>query len=91
MVGALLEHGGADLDVADCDVVFNLELPSDAAHYAHRAGRTGRAGKDGLVVSIITERERFILEKFEKPLSIDIEPSAVKFGALVPASAAHDE
>ena len=30
------------LDVADCDAVFHLELPTDAAHYAHRAGRTGR-------------------------------------------------
>ena len=35
------------LDVADCDVVFNLELPSSAAHYAHRAGRTGRMGAEG--------------------------------------------
>ena len=33
------------LDVADCDAVINLELPSDASHYAHRAGRTGRAGR----------------------------------------------
>ena len=74
------------LDVPDCDMVVNLELPSDAAHYAHRAGRTGRAGKDGLVVSIVTEREKFILEKFEKPLSIDIEPSTVKFGSLIPSS-----
>ncbi|MEW5310588.1 MAG: hypothetical protein WDW38_002374 [Sanguina aurantia] len=32
------------LDVADCDAVFHLELPSNAAHYAHRAGRTGRMG-----------------------------------------------
>ncbi|KXZ53661.1 hypothetical protein GPECTOR_6g578 [Gonium pectorale] len=30
------------LDVPACDAVFNLELPSSAAHYAHRAGRTGR-------------------------------------------------
>ena len=30
------------LDIPECDAVFNLELPSDAAHYAHRAGRTGR-------------------------------------------------
>jgi hypothetical protein len=29
------------LDVDGCDAVFNLELPSSAAHYAHRAGRTG--------------------------------------------------
>lgn len=33
------------LDIQDCDAVINLELPSDAAHYAHRAGRTGRAGR----------------------------------------------
>lgn len=33
------------LDLPDCDAVINLELPSDAAHYAHRAGRTGRAGR----------------------------------------------
>lgn len=33
------------LDVADCDAVFNLELPSSAAAYAHRAGRTARAGR----------------------------------------------
>lgn len=33
------------LDIPDCDAVFNLELPSDASHYAHRAGRTGRIGR----------------------------------------------
>lgn len=35
------------LDVPNCDVVFHLELPSNAAHYAHRAGRTGRMGAPG--------------------------------------------
>ena len=35
------------LDLPGCDAVINLELPSDAAHYAHRAGRTGRAGRCG--------------------------------------------
>ena len=33
------------LDVPECDVVVNLELPSSAVHYAHRAGRTGRMGR----------------------------------------------
>ena len=33
------------LDVPECDVVFNLELPSSPGHYAHRAGRTGRADR----------------------------------------------
>lgn len=33
------------LDIPDCDAVFHLELPTDAAHYAHRAGRTGRCAR----------------------------------------------
>ena len=69
------------LDVADCDVVVNLELPTDAAHYAHRAGRTGRAGKDGLVVSVVSERERFVLKKYER-LGIEIGAVETKFGEL---------
>ncbi len=43
------------LDIPECDAVFHLELPSDAAHYAHRAGRTGRAGRSGIVVSLTSE------------------------------------
>lgn len=35
------------LDLPAVDLVFNLELPSSAAHYAHRAGRTGRMGAQG--------------------------------------------
>ena len=33
------------MDIPECDAVVNLELPSDASHYAHRAGRTGRLGR----------------------------------------------
>ena len=39
--------------VQECDAVFNLELPTDAATYAHRAGRTGRFGRPGLMVSVV--------------------------------------
>ncbi|KAK9790326.1 hypothetical protein WJX73_007490 [Symbiochloris irregularis] len=45
------------LDIPECDAVFNLELPSDAAHYAHRAGRTGRLGRPGTVVSFAEPHE----------------------------------
>ena len=41
------------LDVPGCDAVINLELPSDAAHYAHRAGRTGRAGRCGRLTRLV--------------------------------------
>ncbi|KAL4529367.1 hypothetical protein Ndes2526A_g04159 [Nannochloris sp. 'desiccata'] len=59
------------LDVPDCDAVFNLELPTDAAHYAHRAGRTGRAGKEGIVVTVASGGETFVVEKLGKRLGVN--------------------
>ena len=59
------------LDVPDCDAVFNLELPTDAAHYAHRAGRTGRAGKEGLVVTVASAGETFVVEKLGRRLGVE--------------------
>lgn len=71
------------LDVEGCDAVFNLELPTDAAHYAHRAGRTGRAGKGGVVVSVITENERFVMEKLSKRLQVKMEEVHVSHGDMM--------
>ncbi len=51
------------LDIPECDAVFNLELPSDAAHYAHRAGRTGRMGRAGVVVSIVEPSQTHVVHK----------------------------
>jgi superfamily II DNA/RNA helicase len=54
------------------DAVFNLELPSSAAHYAHRAGRTGRMGAPGLVISLVAPGERFVVERLSKKLGVPI-------------------
>jgi superfamily II DNA/RNA helicase len=72
------------LDVPDCDAVVNLELPSDPAHYAHRAGRTGRAGRDGIVMSIVTDKERFVMKKFGTRLGVALEEVNLKFGEILP-------
>lgn len=77
------------LDIPECDAVINLELPSDPAHYAHRAGRTGRAGREGVVVSLVTEREKFVVEKFASKLGIDIVQVENKFGSVVPVRGDH--
>lgn len=52
--------------------MFNLELPSSAAHYAHRAGRTGRMGAPGLVVTLVAPGERFVVERLSKKLGVPI-------------------
>ncbi|KAK6947741.1 LOW QUALITY PROTEIN: DEAD/DEAH box helicase domain [Dillenia turbinata] len=43
------ELSARGLDVPECDLVVNLDLPTDSVHYAHRAPRTGRLGRKGYV------------------------------------------
>ncbi|KAK2989056.1 hypothetical protein RJ640_018845 [Escallonia rubra] len=66
------ELSARGLDVAECDLVVNLDLPTDSVHYAHRAGRTGRLGRKGSVVSICEEREVFVIKKLQKQLGVPI-------------------
>ena len=77
------EVGARGLDIPDCDLVVNLELPTDMTHYAHRAGRTGRIGRKGTVVSICGENEVFVLKKFQRQLGIHIEQCELIKGGLV--------
>ena len=77
------EVGARGLDVLECDLVVNLELPTDASHYAHRAGRTGRLGRGGTVITICEEPEAFVLEKFGRHLGIDVPRAEVVEGRLV--------
>ncbi|MDF2671383.1 MAG: box helicase protein, partial [Paenibacillus sp.] len=71
------------LDIADITHVFHLDPAPDADHYVHRVGRTGRMGKSGVTVSIITDREAFILRKFEDQLGISIERRILSEGKLL--------
>lgn len=66
------ELSARGLDVAECDLVVNLDLPTDSIHYAHRAGRTGRLGRNGTVVTICEESEVFVVKKLQKQLGIPI-------------------
>ena len=73
------------LDIPDCDAVFNLELPTDASHYAHRAGRTGRAGRQGIVITIATFGETFVIEKISNRIGVQFVEVEPKEGILVAA------
>ncbi|KAI5064803.1 hypothetical protein GOP47_0019498 [Adiantum capillus-veneris] len=77
------EVGARGIDVPECDLVVNLELPTDMTHYAHRAGRTGRLGRKGTVLSICEQTEAFVIRKFERQLSVVIEECEFVKGGLV--------
>jgi ATP-dependent RNA helicase DeaD len=71
------------IDITGLPLVLNLDPPIDADHYVHRAGRTGRMGKPGMVITIITHQERFIMDKFSKRLGIKLTERVMSHGKLV--------
>lgn len=77
------ELSARGLDVPECDLVVNLELPTDSIHYAHRAGRTGRLGRKGSVVTICEEPEVFVVKKFRRQLGVPIQTCEFTEGKLI--------
>ena len=85
VVNDLAAHG---LDFPLCDLVINLELPSDAMHYAHRAGRTGRFGQlhgQGIVLSLVVRGvDDFVVrDKFMKQLNVTMSQAEIRNGEVV--------
>lgn len=79
------------LDIKELTHVINLDPPIDADHYVHRVGRTGRMGRHGTAISIVTPKERFIMNKFEKALGITIEEKAMFSGMILEPELARKE
>ncbi|KAJ6811766.1 DEAD-box ATP-dependent RNA helicase 47B [Iris pallida] len=76
------ELSARGLDVPECDLVVNLDLPTDSIHYAHRAGRTGRLGRKGNVVTICEQSEVFVVKKLRRQLGVAIQPCEFTEGKL---------
>jgi ATP-dependent RNA helicase DeaD len=70
------------LDIKEVSHVINFDPPMDADHYVHRVGRTGRMGQKGTAISIITAKEKFIIDKFSKTLDITIMPKEMYKGEV---------
>ncbi|MFB5267197.1 DEAD/DEAH box helicase [Paenibacillus enshidis] len=71
------------LDIEGLDMVIQFDPAPDSEHYVHRAGRTGRMGRKGTVISIITDRERFIMNKFSRDIGEDIRERMLQNGMVI--------
>jgi len=60
------------IDVNDVSHVFNYDLPDSSDVYVHRAGRTGRFGREGIVISLISMDQEFVLQRLANKLNLDI-------------------
>jgi len=77
------EMAARGIDAPYLSHVINLDLPTDASHYAHRAGRCGRGGRPGVAVSITSDkRERNVPRKFAEELGITMYNVEAREGKL---------
>ncbi|XP_074568669.1 DEAD-box ATP-dependent RNA helicase 58, chloroplastic isoform X1 [Curcuma longa] len=63
-------------DLPQTTHIYNFDLPRSAIDYLHRAGRTGRdpfSENVCSVTSLITQEERFVLQRFENELMFTCE------------------
>lgn len=61
------------MDVPGVDYIFNFDVPLNEEYYIHRVGRTGRAGNKGTAVTLVTEKQKFVMGKYQKLLKTKIQ------------------
>lgn len=71
------------LDIKGLTTVIHVDLPANNDQYVHRSGRTGRAGADGMVISIVTEREERELKKIARELDLTLVKKEFYNGKIV--------
>jgi superfamily II DNA/RNA helicase len=60
------------MDIKGLTHVVNFDLPTLSDDYLHRAGRTGRMGADGMAISITTEEDGNLIQRYERDLLITV-------------------
>ena len=71
------------LDIESLDLVINFHMPRELDVYTHRVGRTARAGAKGLACSLLSEKERFRLDRLQEHLSMQFSLSELPPAALL--------
>lgn len=54
------------LDIERVDLVINYDITTEAESYVHRVGRTGRAGRVGRAISLVNQRQGYLLNVIER-------------------------
>lgn len=54
------------IDVQQCNLVINYELPNNNENYIHRIGRGGRFGRKGTAINLILQKDRAQLKNLEE-------------------------
>lgn len=81
------EMAARGLDIQHVTHIVNLDMPLSAEDYLHRIGRTGRHGEKGMAISIVSDRELIVLQKYLSKFGAVAENIEVRFGKVREAGA----
>ncbi|MDS1272387.1 DEAD/DEAH box helicase [Lipingzhangella sp. LS1_29] len=78
------------IDIADLDLVVNVDPPKDHKDYLHRGGRTARAGASGRVVTLVLPNQRQEMARLMTtagitPRTQNIRPDQTELGEITGA------
>ena len=62
---------------------MKLSLPPRVEDYVHRAGRAGRLGRQGKVITLISNEEEFVLQRFANELGVPITKRNLKAKPII--------
>ena len=71
------------LDIAGVTHIINIDPPTESKAYLHRVGRTARAGAKGVAVSLMTEDEVRLVNRYETELGITIRRVRLREGQVL--------
>lgn len=54
------------IDVQQCNLVINYDLPTNFESYIHRIGRGGRFGRKGTAINLLTTKDKDTLRSLEQ-------------------------
>ncbi len=73
------------LDIKGITHIFNLDAPTESKAYLHRVGRTARAGARGQAVTLMTEGDLRLVDRYEEELGIQLHRMRLREGRLIAA------
>jgi ATP-dependent RNA helicase RhlE len=71
------------IDIDNIGLVVNYDVPSDAEDYVHRVGRTARAESTGVALTLVNEKDQFLLAQIESLIETQVPriPLPPEFGS----------
>ena len=75
--------GSRGLDIKGVSHIFNLDVPTQSKAYLHRVGRTARAGAAGVAVTLMTQDEVRLVQRYETELGIRVRRVRLREGQMV--------